>query len=261
MKDNREKNKIMDLVVSFVIKFELHNRIPGWSVRLQPLVNRLYDSKENKFKSAYFTILMLLGVVLLGSLSLILIFNKFSISMCFTSVILTCLVPLLIIRRLNDQLKQRTRAITLELPAYTNSVMLYVGAGYPIPKAIIHAGEHRLAQNQELVKHPFYKELNKTIAALRNNTQFIDAMVSLSHRCGSKEISMFISAIISQYLRGSEDFIYALHDLSRILWEQRKVTARILGEETASRILLPMMIIFLNVMTIVSAPAIFLMQN
>jgi tight adherence protein C len=247
-------------MVSFVIKYELHNRIPGWSIRLQPVVTRLYDSKENTSKCAYFTILMLSGVVLLGSLSIILIFNKSSISICSTAVILTCLVPFLIIRRLNDLLKQRTRAITLELPAYSNAVMLYVEAGYPIPKAIIHAVEHRLAQNKELNKHPFYKELNKTIAALRNNTSFVDGMVSMSNRCGSKEISMFISAIILQYLRGSEDFIYAMQDLSRLLWEQRKVTARILGEETASRLLLPMMFIFLIVMIIVSAPAIFLMQ-
>ena len=247
-------------MVSLVMNYELHNRIPGWSVRLQPLVSRLYDSKEHTIKSALFTILMMSGVTFFGSLSLVLTFNKCSISICSSAVILAILVPMLIIRRLDETLKQRTRAISLELPAYTNAVMLYVGAGYPIPKAIIRAGEHRLAQTQELIAHPFYKELNKTIAALRNNTLFVDAMVSWSHRCGSKEISMFTSAIILQYLRGSEDFIYAMRDLSRILWDQRKVTARILGEETASKLLLPMIFIFLIVMTIVSAPAIFLMQ-
>ncbi|GAF08207.1 type II/IV secretion system protein TadC [Paenibacillus pini JCM 16418] len=52
----------------------------------------------------------------------------------------------------------------------------------------------------------------------------------------------------------------ALTDLSRVLWEKRKSITRTRGEQASSKLVFPMVVIFLVVVVLVGTPA-FLMMN
>lgn len=52
----------------------------------------------------------------------------------------------------------------------------------------------------------------------------------------------------------------ALMDLSRSLWERRKAICKTLGEQASSKLVFPMVLLFMVVVILVGAPA-FMMMN
>jgi tight adherence protein C len=65
--------------------------------------------------------------------------------------------------------------------------------------------------------------------------------------------------VLLNYRRGGDDFVVALRELTRNLWEKRKALARTMGEEASSKLVFPMVITFGIVMVIVATPAILIM--
>jgi tight adherence protein C len=63
------------------------------------------------------------------------------------------------------------------------------------------------------------------------------------------------------YRRGGVEFVYALRELSRIIWDKRLALTKTLGEEASAKLVFPMVFIFFIVMVIVAAPAILIMNT
>lgn len=60
------------------------------------------------------------------------------------------------------------------------------------------------------------------------------------------------------FRRGSSDLVLSLTRLSQDLWVKRLSTSRIIGERASSKLVFPMVLIFIVVLVIVAAPAIML---
>jgi len=168
-----------------------------------------------------------------------------------------CLVPFVMFRRLDNKIQHKRRKLVMELPEFLNKLTLLVNAGDTVQGAIVRCAE---AYSSSGTGGPLAQELVMLANRLRNNESFPIAMEKLSKRCSSAEISVFTTTVLMNYRRGGELFVLSLRSLNRELWEKRKAMTRILGEEASAKLIFPMLLILLAVMTIVAAPAILLMD-
>lgn len=159
-------------------------------------------------------------------------------------------------KRLDTLVRNRQRAIVMELPELINKLILLINAGETIHQAI-----HRCAAPQADPKdHPLQHAWLKLSRELKDNKPFIWAMEEFSRSCGVLEVSMFSTAVLLNFKRGGTDFVAALQDLSHTLWERRKAVAKTIGEEAAAKLVIPMVLLFCTVMIIVAAPAVLMMN-
>lgn len=168
---------------------------------------------------------------------------------------LSILLPVSMVKDLSKKVLIRDQDIIMELPEFLNKMILLVGAGENVQKAIVHCVERKSQDN-----HPLYVELRRMVADWEGGHSFQQAFEQFSKRCAVQEISIFTTTILLNFRRGGNDFVLALRDLSRVLWEKRKAIARTRGEQASSKLVFPMVVIFMVVIVLVGAPA-FMMMN
>jgi tight adherence protein C len=66
--------------------------------------------------------------------------------------------------------------------------------------------------------------------------------------------------LLLNYKRGGDDLVVALRTLSKELWDKRKALSRTLGEEASTKLVFPMVIVFVIVLVVIASPAIMLMN-
>ncbi|MNW64375.1 Bacterial type II secretion system protein F domain protein [compost metagenome] len=108
--------------------------------------------------------------------------------------------------------------------------------------------------------HPLYKELHQMTAEWDSGYSFQQAFENFSKRCAVQEVSLFTTTVLLNYRRGGADFVLALRDLSRMLWEKRKAISRTRGEQASSKLVFPMVVIFLIVIVLVGTPAFMMLK-
>lgn len=170
--------------------------------------------------------------------------------------VLAILFPFLEVRSLDKKIQNRKRGMLLELPEFLSKLTLLVNAGETVQGAIGRC----VAGKQGTELSPLYKELTIMHNELKNNQPFTKSLEEFSKRCALAEISLFTTTVLLNYRRGGEDFVLALRELTRTLWEKRKALAKTLGEEASSKLVIPMVITFMIVMVIVAAPAMLIMN-
>ncbi|MCJ7840227.1 type II secretion system F family protein [Lederbergia sp. NSJ-179] len=192
--------------------------------------------------------LCLLGACLLGLLTsgdhLL-----FGIGLMFT-----VMIPTFLINQLSTLEKERKHKILLELPEFVNKVILLVNAGETVQQAIIRCVEMNTNDDS-----PLYKELKETVNRMTSNEPFPQALNELSKQCAIQEVAIFTTTVLLNYRKGGQDLILSLRELSHDLWEKRKNISRTKGEEASSKLVFPLIIIFVAIMIIVGYPAISIM--
>jgi tight adherence protein C len=169
---------------------------------------------------------------------------------------ITISVPLIMSRQLDRDIKKRQQSIIYELPEFLNKIILLVNAGETLQRAIIRCME----QQKEYENKPIYMELEQVVNNLKLNNSLQHALEEFNQRCSLMEVSIFTTTILLNYRRGGEELVEALRSLSRDLWQKRKSLTKTLGEEASSKLVFPMVLIFVVVLLIVASPAIMIMN-
>lgn len=176
--------------------------------------------------------------------------------------VLAVVVPFGLYNDLEKKIKQREQAIILELPEMLNKIILLVNAGENLQEALVRSVESKIRESESNKKNtlnPLYAELKPVLSDLQNNRSFGDAMQDFGKRCSVHEVSVFVTTVLLNYRRGGGELVSSLRELARDLWEKRVAVARILGEEASSKLVFPMVLIFVAIMAIVAAPAMMIM--
>lgn len=132
-------------------------------------------------------------------------------------------------------------------------MILLVNAGETVQKALmkcVDMGSER----------PLQKELHLLSNELQMNSSLTQAMDNFNKRCALQEVSSLVTTILLNHRRGGDEFVFALKELSHMLWDKRKTVTRTLGEEASSKLVFPMVVIFMVVMVLVAAPALLVMN-
>lgn len=153
-------------------------------------------------------------------------------------------------RVLSEGIKKRNFSIQYEFPDFLNKLVLLVNAGMTV-----HRAWEKIVQDRKEMT-PLYKELNTTYLEIKNGKPEIVAYEDFARRCRVKEITRFIAAIIQNMRKGNSELVTLLKLQSNECWQQRKNMARRLGEEASTKLVFPLIIMFVGILIIVILPAI-----
>jgi tight adherence protein C len=191
------------------------------------------------------------------------------------------LLPFFLLRQLDSRIRTKKRQILIELPELLSKLILLVNAGDTVQQAIGRCVAHPTDSAKSTVKdkgkasakvsakdvadevaamHPLDRELAVLARDMGNGLSFSIALEHFSKRCGVQEVTLFTNTVLLNYRRGGDDFVTSLRELNRVLWDKRKALAKTLGEEASSKLVFPMVLIFVVVMVVVATPAILLMS-
>lgn len=239
-------------------RFKLNDIFARGLYKIHLQIAILYGEKEAHAYTKMFSAQLLSGMLLFLTVFAFMAFlNEGDLALLLWGGVIAALLPLIMFKDLERKIKKRSRAIILELPLFLNKITLLVNAGETVQKAILRAIEHKI----EWGSHPFYDEFILLKSQLINNYSFHQALEELSRRCGVQEVSVFTNTVLLNYRRGGNEFVTALRALSHQMWGTRKTMAQTLGEEASSKLVFPLVMIFVLVMVIVAAPAVLMMQN
>jgi tight adherence protein C len=168
----------------------------------------------------------------------------------FAGVAAPIALPLLLDKGLDDKIEKRRNAMQMEFPDFVNKLTLLVNAGMTILKA----WEKIVTDNKK--DSPLYNEMAYALGEIRAGKPEAIAYEEFGRRCKAKEIIRFVSVIVLNLKKGGAEVVPVLRLQATECWEMRKNTAKRLGEEAATKILIPLMIMFVGIIMIVATPAI-----
>lgn len=147
---------------------------------------------------------------------------------------------------LQDKLTARRKELVLDLPQVLSKLTLLVNSGM-----VLREAWKRVSVTGDRV---LYKEMQNTSLEIENGVMEADAYRNFADRCNVKEIRKFASLIIQNLKKGNEELAYFLKDLSDEMWEVKKNEVKQKGEKANSRLLLPMMLIFIGILLMILVP-------
>lgn len=151
---------------------------------------------------------------------------------------------------LNEEIAKRRLEIQLEFPEFVNKLTLLVNAGMTISKA----WEKVITDNKK--DTVLYREMNYALAEIKSGRPESVAYEEFARRCKVKEVTKFVSVIVMNLRRGGAEVVPVLRQQGSECWEMRKAAAKQMGEEASTKILLPLMIMFVGIILIVGTPAV-----
>ncbi len=153
-------------------------------------------------------------------------------------------------RQIDKQIKQRKALMQMDLPDFLNKLVLMVNAGLTVSNAL-----SRIVKNSN-IKRPLYQELKCVMNEISAGKPEIQAYEEFARRCRLQEVTMFVSTLLQNLKKGNDELVPILKLQANTCWEGRKLAARKLGEEASTKLLFPMMIIFVAIMAMVMTPAV-----
>lgn len=157
--------------------------------------------------------------------------------------------------QLDEKIKKRRTSIQLDFPDFLNKLTLLVNAGMTVTRA----WEKIVTDNTR--DTVLYGELSLAVADIRAGKPEMYAYEDFAKRCRIPEITKFVSVVLQNMKKGNAELVSILRLQAAECWEMRKRTAKKLGEEMSTKLLFPMMLMFVAILIIVAAPAIFAMQG
>lgn len=238
-------------------KLQITNRFPIVFYKIQRSIQKISgDRRAGEFTLLFLAEMLTYSWLLLIAGCLISLLMEGETTGIVIGAILSFLLPAALIHDLHRKVVRREQQITLELPELLNKLILLVGAGSTVQQAIKQCLERKKTEEG----HPLYGELFRMERELESGYSFQQALEAFSKRCGVQEVSAFSTAILLNYRRGGNDFVLALRDLSRSLWDKRKTVSKTLGEQASSKLVFPLVLIFLIIVILVGTPAFMIMD-
>lgn len=165
------------------------------------------------------------------------------------SLILLILSGVMKDKELENKLEKNNSLIKIEFAEFINQLSLLVGAGLTVTAA----WEKIAVKNDE--KHPLYRGVMKVQNSLDKGISFNNALETFAMDYQTKEISRFVSVLIQNYIKGSENIVMTLDQQANEALENRKREALIIGERANTKLLFPMMLILIAIFIMLSIPA------
>ena len=153
-------------------------------------------------------------------------------------------------RELDEKIKKRNFNIRYDFPDFLNKMVLLINAGMTVPRAW-----EKIVRDRKNMT-PLYEELRRTYIEIKNGKPEMEAYEDFARRCRVKEITKFITAVIQNLKKGNSDLVPLLKLQSNECWQLRKNMAKRLGEEASTKLVLPLMIMFVGILIIVILPAV-----
>ena len=244
--------KVLAPAALFITDKLIAGRFIAYERKLSIKLAELYGGRDIKYMlklhfvhKVIHMIIALLSVTLLGALM-----EKPDISYAIFALSALGIVFYASDRELDEKIKKRNFNIRYDFPDFLNKMVLLINAGMTVPRAW-----EKIVRDRKNIT-PLYEELRTTYIEIMNGKPEMEAYEDFARRCRVKEITKFITAVIQNLKKGNSDLVPLLKLQSNECWQLRKNMAKRLGEEASTKLVLPLMIMFVGILIIVILPAV-----
>ncbi len=145
-----------------------------------------------------------------------------------------------------SKLKKKSEIYIKEFPNVVSTIALLVNAGMMLREAWT---EVAYSNDGEL-----NKQMQQVSQDMDNGMSEADALYAFAIRCATPEIKKFTSFIVQGLEKGNRDLAISLKHQSDELWELKKQRILQQGDLAASKLLIPIMVMFIGILIIVMGP-------
>lgn len=160
-------------------------------------------------------------------------------------------------RDLKDQVKFRENQMLLDYSNVVSKLMLLLGAGMPVSQAWSKIAIDYKHQRQEgnVQFRYIYEEMLLTYYEMSDGIPDIEAFERFGRRCKVQKYLKLSGILIQNIRQGTKEIKRLLQFEMYHAMEERKGIAKKMGEEAGTKLLGPMMLLLIVVLTIVAVPA------
>ena len=156
-------------------------------------------------------------------------------------------------RKKEDILHEKTR----NYPDIVSGLSLYVGAGFSVKQAFERISESYEADLEKGRRSPQagFEEICMLVRQIHGGKSELEAYEELGTRSGVpcyKKLSMLLCANLR---KGNRELLDQLEAEEEAAFEDRKMRARVAGEEASTKLLIPMMGLLLVIMVVLVVPS------
>ena len=146
----------------------------------------------------------------------------------------------------SNAVEKKRDEILSDYPEVLSKLTLLVNAGLVIREAwakVAHTSDRAL-----------YKEMQTTSEEMNNGVSELDAFYNFSQRCAVKEIRKFASVLSQNIQKGGSELAANLRYMNEESWEEKKHRAKRKGETAGTKLMIPLMIMFVGILLLVIVP-------
>lgn len=146
----------------------------------------------------------------------------------------------------SNAVEKKRDEILSDYPEVLSKLTLLVNAGLVIREAwakVAHTSDRAL-----------YKEMQTTSEEMNNGVSELDAFYNFSQRCAVKEIRKFASVLSQNIQKGGSELAANLKYMNEESWEEKKHRAKRKGETAGTKLMIPLMIMFVGILLMVIVP-------
>lgn len=156
-----------------------------------------------------------------------------------------------------EEKKKRESMLMLDYSDLVSKLMVYTGAGLTIKNSFMIISENydRLIERKLRPDRPLYQELRTLCYQFHRNMPESEVYIDLGKRINLKSYTKLVSLIEQNRKTGTKNLRSMLELEMNDAFEQRKTTAKRLGEEAGTKLLLPLFLLLAIVMVIIIVPA------
>lgn len=99
-----------------------------------------------------------------------------------------------------------------------------------------------------------YTEMQTAVNEMNNGVADVDAIYNFGTRCIIPEIKKFTSTIIQGTTKGNSELTAMMQEQSKEVWQLKKQLVRREGEKAASKLLIPICIMFVGILIMILIP-------
>ncbi len=103
-------------------------------------------------------------------------------------------------------------------------------------------------------KGTFYQEMQRSVEQMNNGVADVDAIHEFGIRCIIPEIKKLTSTLIQGMTKGNSELSAILQEQSKEVWAAKKQNVKRQGEKAASKLMLPMCIMFIGILIMIIVP-------
>ncbi len=149
---------------------------------------------------------------------------------------------------INSSVEKKRDEILSDFPEVLSKLTLLINAGM-----VVRTAWTKVAYTND---RALYKEMQITSEEMGNGVSELDAFFNFSQRCAIKEIKKFASVLAQNIQKGSAELTISLRYMCEESWEEKKHRVKRKGEVASTKLMIPVMIMFLGILLIIIVPII-----
>lgn len=145
-----------------------------------------------------------------------------------------------------EQIKKRSDIYLSDFPDIVSKIALLINAGMILKEAWMKVATTGTS--------PIYQEMQKTVDDMENGMAEVDAYYAFGTRCVIPEIKKFSSTLSQGVVKGNAELVTMVQEQNAEIWLARKHRAKQQGEKAGSKLMIPIMIMFVGILVVIIVP-------